>query len=234
MSSDSTTGKEQQLLNTDDLKKGLNYAVSRGADRVTAADFEVLFNAKAKAMGLIEGTRAADVFQSDVAKAAGAKIASALDADGDGSVTPKDFELMFQRQMKYIDAHRGQLDAYLPLAGQCLFGVATGWGVGGFARRVMSYKVPILILGFGTYSGFQYLAQNNFINQAVLQQQFQEQMTKLLDVNKDGTLDRKDVEALIQKKMEIVNTKLGPGGFAPGAVGYATFGFGLLKGLRIF
>jgi hypothetical protein len=228
---------QQQLLNTDDLKKGITYVVTRGnsTDKVTAADFDVLFQAKAKAMGLLGGSQAAEAMRdNDLAKSAGEKLTAALDQDGDGQITSKDFELMFNRQMAFIDAHRTQVDKYLPFVGQCAFGVAGGWAIGRVANRIIKYKLPILVLGFGGYSGLQYLAQNNYINQAVMQEQFEQQVKKLLDVNKDGTLDRRDVEALIDKKMEIVTAKLGPGGLAPGLAGYATFGFGLLKGLRCF
>jgi hypothetical protein len=234
--SDSNSTK-QQLLNTDDLKKGITYVVTRGksTEKVTATDFDILFEAKAKAMGLVSGMEAGDALKGNAyAQEAGKKLSSALDQDGDGQVTSKDFEVYFQRQMSFIDAHRSQVDQYLPLVGQCAFGIGAGWVIGRIANKIIKFKLPILIVGFGGYSGMQYLAQNNYINQTLMQQQFEQHMKQMLDVNKDGSLDRKDVEALIDKKMEIVTAKLGPGGFAPGMAGYVTFGFGLLKGLRCF
>eukprot|EP00755_Sulcionema_specki_P004793 Sspe_Gene.31008::Locus_15315_Transcript_2_5_Confidence_0.636_Length_459::g.31008::m.31008 len=53
-------------------------------------------------------------------------------------------------------------------------------------------------------------------------------MMQVCDRNKDGKLGRDDLEKLFDANMEVINRKLGPGGFAPGLVGFGTFGLGAL------
>ena len=224
-----------EKLNTKDLKSGLNYVVTRGSgEKVSAKDFDVIFKARAAAAGLVPQNSQLDAaMSSDLGKQFMGKAKHMLDADGDGEITTKDFELMFNNQMKFIDANQTQIDRYLPFIGQCTFGIFCGWSVGYVSRSLMTYKMPLGIVGFAGYSGFQYLAQQNYINQEVMKVAFEQKIMQLIDVNKDGMLDKDDVEALIEQKMAIVNTKLGPGGFAPGLAGYCTFSLGMMRGMRI-
>eukprot|EP00760_Papus_ankaliazontas_P034214 PhM_4_TR7048/c0_g1_i1/m.31598 len=228
--------EEDERLNTKDLTKGATMLLDRDGDgKITAKDFEGIFEARAKAMGLLASNEhAKQVLDSDAYKAVEKGAGSLLDADGDGKVTPKDFELLFNRGMVGLNANAATIDPYLPMMGQIAFGLGVGYSLGRVARGFAKSKIIILLAGTGGYFGAQYYAQMGYMEQLALQKTFETQMTKVADVNGDGKLDRKDIDALIESKMKIINQKLGPGGFAPGAMGTGTFALGLLKGLRVF
>lgn len=213
-------------LNTADLEKALTYVVSRGGDHVTESDFQFLFDAKAKAAGLIAGN---EVLR-DAAAALGSVASTGTNKDT--AVTAKDLVALFDKNMALLDANAGTLDQFLPFAGQCAFGMFVGYGCGYVARSLFRYKVPIALLGFGGYSGLQYLAQQDYVNREVMMAEFQKRVATAFDVNGDGRVTREDLETLIDHRMAIVNKKLGPGGFAPGLAGYATFSAGFMLALR--
>ena len=227
--------KKSELLNANDLKKGMTFVATRGrsTDAVSAADFAFLFDLKAHAFGLLEQN---DTFKgmldSDAASLSEAELLKRFDMDGDGKITPKDFEILFQKNMSYIDSHEEFLNHNLPFMGQCAFGVVTGFGIGSLARSMSAYKVPIVLAGAVAYQAAQYLAQQNYINQQVMQAALERSLKEMGDFNGDGVVNRKDVEDYMDAKMKIVTTKLGPGGFAPGLAGYMTFALGLFRGLR--
>lgn len=227
--------KESQLLNTTDLKKGLTFVTTRGrsSDEVSAADFAFLFDLKAHAFGLLEqNEKCKAMLGSDAATLSEAELIKRFDMDGDGKLTPKDFEILFQKNMEFVDSHEDFLNKNLPFMGQCAFGVTTGFGIGTFARSMSAYKVPIVVVGVCMYQGAQFLAQQNYINQQVMQATLEKGLSELGDFNGDGVVDRKDIEDYMDAKMSIVTTKLGPGGFAPGMAGYLTFALGLFRGIR--
>lgn len=221
------------LLNTDDLKTGINFLVTRGdtsGRAATAKDFEILFEAKAKAASLIPENEALKTVQnSSTAQSASDALTKAMDMDGDGKITAKDFELLFQRNMAFLDRNRSYIDQGLPIAGQLLFGFGCGYAVGYMARFLYTKKFMILIGGFAGYSGVQYLLQEQFINQQRVEQTLKKAMMDTADQNSDGQLSREDLNMWIEKRMAIVNAKLGPGGFAPGVAGFASFALGALK-----
>ena len=221
-------------LNTQDIKSATKFVVKGGKDgEVTAKDFEKIFEAKARAAGLLaENESFQKIKESAIAKAGSDTTRNLLDMDGDGKVDEKDMEIMYQRYMEFLDKNASTFDAYIPFAGQCLFGVGVGYMTGYFARSLYSYKIPIVICSVGLYSGFQYAVQQQFVNKDVVMATAGTQFRNMLDVNKDGKLDREDVAAALEKKMAIVNAKLGSGGFAPGVAGYATFTLGLWRGIR--
>ena len=226
---------KNELLNTTDLKKGLTLltTLGRSSNEVSAADFAYLFDAKAHAFGLLEQNETCQaILGSDCAKLSEAELIKRFDMDDDGKLTPKDFEILFQKNMSFIDTHEDFLNKNLPFIGQCAFGVTTGFGVGSFARSMSAFKVPIVVVGAVMYQGAQYMAQQNYINQQVMQATLEKGLKDIGDFNGDGVVDRKDIEDYMDAKMKIVTTKLGPGGFAPGMAGYITFAFGLFRGVR--
>ena len=79
-----------------------------------------------------------ELFQTWKASSAGQatnkSILNMFDLDNDGKITAKDFELMFNRQMSFLDENSTAIDKSLPFVGQCCFGVAAGWAVGYAAR----------------------------------------------------------------------------------------------------
>ncbi|ESL06496.1 hypothetical protein TRSC58_05829 [Trypanosoma rangeli SC58] len=172
--------------------------------------------------------------QSDFGKRASAQFLSFLDADGDGRVTPRDFQVMYDRDLNnFLRRHQRTLDDVLPLIGQCAFGFTMGFVAGRVAHRMYKNKVLILTTSFVLYSGLQYLAQMNFVTQNLLETAFREKLRQLADTNGDGEINREDLNFLVENRMRYVATKLGPGGIAPGVVGYATLGIGLLRGMRL-
>lgn len=228
-------GDDKQLLSVKDIKKGLTYVVTRGSDRdaVSASDFEILFEAKAKTMGwLNESETFKKLQETDIAKSTAGAVNKLVDTGSITKVTAKDFETMFNKQLEYLDKNAATIDQMLPVAGQAGFGILVGFLVGTAARSLYQYKFAIAFSGVCVYSGLQYLAQEQFINQQQIQAAVQKKLKDALDANKDGDLTREDLELLIEKKMKIVNTKLGPGGFLPGAAGYTTFALGMLFALR--
>ncbi|KAJ9465510.1 hypothetical protein DIPPA_00737 [Diplonema papillatum] len=227
-----------EKLNVGDLKSASTYALTGGrktdAGALTEKDFAVIFEAKAKAAGLIPQNETLDaILHSEAAKKGSAAVEHALDVNGDGVVDAKDFEIMFGNYVQFLDNNQKTFDKYLPFVGQCTFGTGVGYACGYAARSVYSYKTPILVAGALGYTGAQYMIQQDFMNQELMVQAAQMKVKNMLDINKDGVLNRKDIDELMENKMKVVNRKLGPGGFAPGAAGTATFGLGMALALRV-
>ncbi|KAH9586152.1 EF-hand domain [Trypanosoma melophagium] len=228
---------QDQRLNTKDLENALDLAFSFGKPRNednTFKVFEYLFDARDALFNLFNSNQQFQKFMaSDIGIRINAQILKALDADGDGRLTPRDFQIMYDRDLKnLLRRNESVLNEVLPLAGQCVFGFTVGYFAGQLAHRLYRSKFIILSTGVAAYSALQYMAQKNFVNQKVLEKAFQEKLKELADVNGDGVLDKKDIDFLLQNRLQYVTTKLGPGGIAPGAVGYATLGLGILRGMR--
>jgi hypothetical protein len=223
-----------QLINTQDIKKASAYLVKGGKEgEVTAKDFEKIFELQAKATGLMNQNETfQQLKETAVAKYGRETMRSLLDVDGDGKITPKDFELYFERYQDFLDRNSSQFDPYFPFIGQCLFGIGVGYFCGYVARTLYSYKIPIVVLSSAGYFGLQYAAQQQFINKEILLEASRERVKQFLDVNRDGELNKADIEQFVQDRFNIIATKLGPGGFAPGAMGGLTFIFGMWRGLR--
>ncbi|RNF10061.1 uncharacterized protein Tco025E_06848 [Trypanosoma conorhini] len=228
---------QEGRLNTKDLEEALDTVFSLGKPRSengSFALFEYIVGAgKAILSPLQSRLEFQNFMESDFGKRASAQFVSFLDADGDGRVTPRDFQVMYDRDLKkLLQRHRRTLDAALPFIGQCAFGFTMGFVVGRVAQRMYKSKMLILTSSFVLYSGIQLLAQMNFVNQNVLEAAFREKVRQLADANGDGEINREDLDFLVENRMRYVATKLGPGGVAPGVVGYATLGLGLLRGMR--
>ncbi|ORC89712.1 uncharacterized protein TM35_000112460 [Trypanosoma theileri] len=236
-SSQSPESFQDQRLNTKDLENALDLALTLGKPRNednTFKVFEYLFDARDALFNLLNSNQEFQKFaSSELGNRVYAQVLKALDADGDGRLTPRDFQILYDRDLKnMLRRNESTLNAVLPLAGQCAFGFTVGYFAGRLAYRLYRSKFIIISTSVVAYSALQYLAQKNFVNQKVLEKAFQEKLKELADVNGDGVLDKNDIEFLVQNRLRYVTTKLGPGGIAPGAVGYATLGLGLLRGMR--
>lgn len=225
-------------LNTSDVKGAFDFIVTRGAyPRRTAldADFEWIVNAKDYLLSFVDGNTYFEQARAlKPVKAVTRSIRSTFDHDGDGKVSAADYRRSYQSSMDWMVSKQPTLDYWLPFLGQCAFGMICGWIVGRAARKLYTSKVMILVLGGGTYLGAQYLAEQRVIDYDVLRFGIERQVRQTLDVNSDGELNRKDVEDLVAQRMKVVVDKLGPQVFAPGMLGVATFGVGLLRGVRFF
>ncbi|KEG14094.1 hypothetical protein DQ04_00621030 [Trypanosoma grayi] len=229
--------QQEQRLNTQDLEDALDLVFTLGKPpegNETFKVFNYIIDARDAVLGIINSNQEFKKFMaSDAGKRLSERVVLALDADGDGRVTPRDFQIMYDHDLKNLIRHnKGTLDDVLPLFGQCLFGFTMGLAVGRQTYRLYQHKAIILTSGLVLYSGLQYLAQMNFVNQKLLEATFQEKLRQVADVNGDGELNREDLELLVENRMRYVATKLGPGGIAPGMLGYATLGLGVLRGLR--
>ncbi|RNE97411.1 hypothetical protein TraAM80_09334 [Trypanosoma rangeli] len=228
---------QEERLNTKDLEKALDTVFSLGKPRSESGSFalfEYIVDAGKTILNPLQSRQDFQNFmQSDFGKRASAQFLSYLDADGDGRVTPRDFQVMYDRDLNnFLRRHQRTLDSALPLIGQCAFGFTVGFVAGRVAHRMYKNKVLILTSSFVLYSGLQFLAQMNFVNQNLLEAAFREKLRQLADTNGDGEINREDLNFLVENRMRYVATKLGPGGIAPGVVGYATLGIGLLRGMR--
>ncbi|KAG5474330.1 hypothetical protein LSCM1_03110 [Leishmania martiniquensis] len=234
---------ESTLLNTDDLKHALDIAVNLGhppsdkSPNGTYRLFEVPFTCKRALWDNWLGHRQGDAFQnfteSERARAVRGLLVKALDMDGDGRITPKDLQLLYETRLtSTLTRHEDTLNKWLPLAGQCAFGGLMGLSVGAVARGAYKRKYRIAGIGFAVYTGAQYLAQQNFVNQRLLEKAFREKVRQLADVNGDGEVNREDINALVENRVKFVATKLGPGGLAPGMAGYASLALGFARGIR--
>jgi len=234
---DTTTSPSTGRLNTEDVKYALGYLVTRGdpARPAAASDFAWIPNTKDYLTSFVQGNEYYEYCRtSGPVQCVTGTVRSFLDYNKDGKVTSEDWLALYQAQIRTLDNNRESLNYYLPFAGQCAFGMACGWAVGRFANRMYRNKVTLALVGACGYLAFQYAAESQVINKAIIQQQLEERVRSTLDVNKDGKIDREDVEGLIGDKLTIVKDKLGPQVFAPGMVGVATFALGLLRGIRIF
>lgn len=221
-------------LSTDDLKHGINLLVTRGVTRpAVASDFSWITTTRDTILGWVEGNSAIDYIRQSTPSQYLTKTARGwFDEDQDGKISNDDFLLSYQRRMVRLEAHRPTLDYYLPFVGQCMFGLTCGWIVGTVARRTYEAMFWIIAFGGAGYYGYQYLAEQQIINKEVVRNHAMGAVKNALDVNKDGELSKADVDAFVEKKLSIVDQKLGPGGFAPGITGGVTFGLGVIKGLR--
>ncbi|KAK7200977.1 EF hand [Novymonas esmeraldas] len=236
---------EGALLNTDDLKRALDIVVNLGTPPPSTGAggvyrlFEVPFYCKRVLWDeWLAGSQSSSALR-DIADSAGVRearglLVKALDMDGDGKITPMDFQLMYDTRLTpALTRHQPTLDRWLPFAGQCVFGLGVGLAAGALARTAYRGRYWIAGTGFGAYTAVQYLAQQNFVNQAALEAAFRQKVRELADVNGDGEVNRDDVNALVDNRMRFIATKLGPGGLAPGAVGYASLALGFARGIRI-
>ncbi|EPY31638.1 hypothetical protein STCU_03355 [Strigomonas culicis] len=233
------------LLNADDLISALDTIVNLGRPDAKGKNgtgvsplFEVPFYCKKVFWDDWIGQNQSKEFQSfmesESFKTARNVIIRSFDMDGDGKVTPRDFQFMYDHRLKTaIQQNRRSIDLYLPFVGQCAFGVGVGLGVGALARNFYKRKYAIALLGFSGYSAVQYMAQQNFVNQSALEEAFYEKVKQMADVNRDGKIDRADLDALVENRIQYLATKLGPGGIAPGMAGYASLLLGFAKGVRI-
>lgn len=232
-----------KLLNTEDLKHALDITVNLGrapSDKGTEGVyrlFEVPFHCKQVLWDDWLANTRNETFQellrSDGFREAHRLLVRSLDMNGDGKITPMDFQLMYDTKLTpTLTRNQATLDLWLPFIGQCAFGLCVGLGVGALARRVYRGKYWIAGGGFLGYSALQYLAQQNFVNQKVLEDAFREKVHQLADVDGNGEVTREDVNALVENRMRFISTKLGPDGLAPGAAGYASLALGFARGVR--
>jgi len=221
-------------LSTEDIKAAQNRLFDADGDgKITAKDFERFFEWKRQLADSLPSSETTDaITNSSLYKSATGAIAAQFDADGDGKITPKDFEILFNRQQAFLDRNASQIDKVLPFAGQIVFGIFVGYCVGCFARGLARHKLKIMLLGAAGYSGCQYYAQLNDMSMQVMKAQVQQQVVSMADQNQDGKVTFADLNKALEGRMDIVDRKLGPGGFAPGAVGTGTFLFGLWRGAR--
>lgn len=228
----------RERLSTEDLKYALTYLATKGSvpqgRGVAASDLEWVTSARDYVLSFVEGNSVYETVRtSSPVQLLSRGVRKSLGFNKDGKMTASDYLITYQRSTKYCDAHRKQLDQYLPFAGQCAFGVVCGWILGRVAHKTFQAKFTICALGAVGYFGFQYLAESQMINKDVVRRQVKDGVKKALDVNGDGTIDRKDIEELVGRNLSVVKEKLGPDMFAPGMVGVATFCLGMLRGVRI-
>lgn len=221
-------------LNTEDIKYAMAYVVTRGnASRpVAPGDFQFLVSARDTFVSYVDGDTWRSIRGSSPVQWVSGKVRGALDADKDGRIGAGDYLAAYGRTVAYLNRKQPVIDPYLPFVGQCCFGIACGMFVGAIGRRLWSNSVFFAVIALGGYSALTYLSEQGVVQRDVLQARLKEGLKGVIDVNGDGVIDRKDAEAMLASKMQIVNDKLGPGGFAPGLVGLGTFTFGLWRGLR--
>ncbi|RNC50661.1 hypothetical protein TcCL_ESM12285 [Trypanosoma cruzi] len=96
--------EQNQRLNTKDLEEALDTVFSLGKPRSengSFALFEFLVDAgKAMLSPLWSNQEFQEFLQSDFGKFASAQLVRCLDADGDGRVTARDFQIMYDRDIK--------------------------------------------------------------------------------------------------------------------------------------
>ncbi|KAG5474661.1 hypothetical protein LSCM4_03835 [Leishmania orientalis] len=235
---------EDNLLNTDDLKHVLDIVVnlghppsSKGANGICRL-FEVPFHCKRVLWDewLADWQSGAfrEFTESESFRQVRGLLVRALDMDGDGKITPKDLQLMYDTRLTpALTRNQDTLNKWLPFAGQCAFGFVVGLGVGTVARSAYQRKWWIAGIGFAVYTGVQYLAQQNYVNRKLLEEAFRGKVRQLADVNGDGEINREDINALVENRMRFISTKLGPGGLAPGVAGYASLALGFARGIRV-
>ncbi|KPA85439.1 hypothetical protein ABB37_01741 [Leptomonas pyrrhocoris] len=244
-SSESSPGfrNDDRLLNTDDLKHALDLAVNLGKPWTERSEdgtyrlFQLPFYCKKvlwdDGLASSKNPTFQKFLESDSFQEATNSLVKALDMDGDGKITPKDFQIMYDSKLTpALSGNRATLDKCLPFVGQCTFGFVVGLGFGALTRNMYKGKFWIAGTGLAIYSGVQYLAQQNFVNQKVLEEAFRAKVKELADVNGDGEINRDDLNSLVQNRVRFIATKLGPGGLAPGVAGYASLALGFARGVR--
>lgn len=236
---DAATG----LLDTRDLKYALSVAMNLGKPPAQTSEedhfkiFDLPFYCKRVLwddwLANSENPEFKKFRDSDSFKHTSNLIVKSLDMDGDGKLTPKDFQIMYDNGLeRYVTTNQVALDKWLPFAGQLVFGFTIGLGLGALTRNSYKGKFWIAGIGFCGYTAIQYLVQQNFVNKELLEAAFKEKVRELADVNGDSEINREDVNELVANRIKFVATKLGPGGMAPGAAGYASLGLGFLRGVR--
>ncbi|AIN99731.1 hypothetical protein LPMP_280980 [Leishmania panamensis] len=235
---------EDNVFNTDDFKHALDIIVNLGnPPSAKSADgvywlFELAFHCKKVLWDDWIASSQSDAFreftESDRFRQAQGLLVKVLDMDGDGKITPKDFQIMYDTQLTpALDRRQGILNKWLPFTGQCVFGFVVGLDIG--TRALNAYKGKYWIAGTGilAYTCVQSLAQQNSLNRNALENVFREKVRQLMDVNGDGEINLKDINALVENRMRFMATRLGLGGFSPGAAGYASLALGFLLGVRV-
>ncbi|KPI89144.1 hypothetical protein ABL78_1788 [Leptomonas seymouri] len=160
-------------------------------------------------------------------------LVKTLDMDGDGKITPKDFGIMYDSKLSpALSRNRDTLEKWLPFAGQCAFGLAVGLVFGALTRNMQKNKLAIASTGLVLYSGVQYLAQQKYVKKRNLEKIFRVKVNALAHVKGDGEVNRDELNALVENRLRFISTKLGPGGFTPGVVGYASLALGFVRGMR--
>lgn len=236
-----TTATRQ--LSTKDVKSGLDLALNLGqspekrSENGAYALFELPFYCKKVLwddwLSTFQNQHVQTFMNSDTYKTASAQLIKSLDADGDGELTAKDLQKLYDTKLTpTLDKHEGTLDRYLPFLGQLAFGLGVGYASGFLARRFLRHRFLIATVSFIGYSTLQYGVQQNYLNRQQLEKDFQSTLVRLADTNGDGKLDRKDVEAIVDNRMRYLSAKLGAGGLAPGATGYTSLLLGFAKGMR--
>nr|CCC95379.1 unnamed protein product [Trypanosoma congolense IL3000] len=232
-----TEQQQQRPLCTKDLEKALDYVVTFGGshrDGEPLPLFRYIFDLKERVMGCI--TSHDDVrklVESDTGKRVTDGIVKFLDADGDGSVSPRDFQAIYEGKLKStIRENSDTLDKIIPYFGQCAVGLITGYTMGRVVRRVYARKFLILTTGVMMYTGVQFLMQKNFIQQQMLLSLLKQKSKELADFDGDGVVGVDDLSHLVDSQMRLVSTQLGIGGVAPGVLGYGALAAGLRRGLR--
>lgn len=244
----SSIGGSENPLKTDDVIRALNMVANlgeapdhrspNGVYRLFELPFELanyLSNSHTANGFFGSSNRTFAAFRSSPAYAeAHRELVKTLDMDGDGRITPRDLQIMYDKHLiAAMRRDQSAIDLWLPFAGQCVLGYGVGLSISVVARRIYSAKGRILLTGLALYSSFQYLAQQNFLNQQILEEAFRKKVRELADVNGDGAINFDDASAIVDNRMRYISTKLGWGGVAPGIAGYVCLAAGLKRGIRI-
>lgn len=234
-----------ELLNTEDLRNALDIVLNLGEAPAPSQKgeggvykvFELPFYCKKvfwdEWLSKEQNEHVQAFMNSEAYKRASASIVKALDMNGDGRLTPRDFQIMYDTSLnKTIQDHEDVINYWLPFVGQCVFGLAVGYGIGALTRSF--YRQRFVIAGFGLagYSLIEYASQENYVNRRILEEAFKAKVKQLADINGDGEINREDINALVRNRMQYIATKLGPGGLAPGLTGYASVLLGFARGAR--
>lgn len=229
--------QRQKMLNSKDLENALDYIATFGRPHKqdeTLPLFNYIFDLKDKLIGRMSSHEDVRMFvESDAGRRMSEGLVKALDADGDGHVTPRDLQTIYESKLKgAIRNNSDTLDTVIPWAGQWLVGIGSGYLTGRVIRRVYARKYFITLAGATVYTGLQFLAQRNFIEKQLLEAAFKRKVKELADANGDGVVNADDLSCLVENRMRHVSTKLGFGGVAPGVLGYLALAVGMRRGLR--
>ncbi|KAJ9450602.1 hypothetical protein DIPPA_13847 [Diplonema papillatum] len=158
-----------------------------------------------------------------------------------GKIGPADFAQMHAEAQDGLDKRREKLDANLPYAGQCAFGIGSGFAAARVARTALNHKFKVLVGGFLAYQAAHVLRAEDLPGGSAEAQHAKERLGSALQKSEaqlaqfSGRLpERADVaDALDMVGLNIVNRKLGPGGCPEGSSLYATLAFGFWWGFRV-